>query len=77
MRALLKVNMLIALLDADHDPERVHNARQLTDVYLLALAVRHSGGWSPSTIRFPSHPSRAPKRRISSRYNSRFPEPFS
>ena len=25
------------------DPERVHGARQLTDVYLVALAVRHSG----------------------------------
>lgn len=34
----------ISLLDpALVDAERVHGARQLTDVYLVALAVRHSG----------------------------------
>ena len=34
----------ISLLDAKLvDLRRVHSARQLTDVYLLALAVRHGG----------------------------------
>jgi len=34
----------VSLLDpALVDPQRVHGARQLTDVYLVALAVRHSG----------------------------------
>jgi uncharacterized protein len=33
-----------ALLDTRLvDLQRVHSARQLTDVYLLALAVRHGG----------------------------------
>lgn len=33
-----------ALLDADRvDPSRVHGPRQVTDVYLLALAVEHGG----------------------------------
>lgn len=53
MRALLDVNVLIALLDQDHsmhDRARSWFAasarrgwRQLTDLYLLALAVRHRG----------------------------------
>ena len=63
MRSLLDVNVLIALLDADHtshrsefwpdsqsllderliDATRVHGPRQLTDVYLLALAVKNGG----------------------------------
>ena len=34
----------VSLLDpAVFDAERVHGARQLTDAYLVALAVRHSG----------------------------------
>jgi len=34
----------ISLLDAQvADPARIHGPRQLTDLYLLALAVRHSG----------------------------------
>jgi len=34
----------ISLLDATViDPDRVHGPRQLTDVYLVALAVRHAG----------------------------------
>ena len=34
----------VSLLDAAVvDPGRVHGPRQLTDVYLVALAVRHSG----------------------------------
>ena len=34
----------VSLLDAAViDPARVHGPRQLTDVYLVALAVRHSG----------------------------------
>jgi toxin-antitoxin system PIN domain toxin len=34
----------ISLLDASiADPARIHGPRQLTDVYLLALAVWHSG----------------------------------
>ncbi|MGB5079482.1 MAG: TA system VapC family ribonuclease toxin [Burkholderiales bacterium] len=34
----------ISLLDAGvADPARIHGPRQLTDVYLLALAVRHGG----------------------------------
>lgn len=34
----------ISLLDARiSDPSRIHGPRQLTDVYLLALAVRHGG----------------------------------
>jgi len=34
----------ISLLDtAVADPSRIHGPRQLTDLYLLALAVRHSG----------------------------------
>jgi predicted nucleic acid-binding protein len=58
MRSLLDANELIALLDAHHafwpddvslldqrvaDASRIHGPRQLTDLYLLALAVRHSG----------------------------------
>jgi len=73
MQSLLDVNVLIALLDADHtshrsaraatadrmhtfwpdseslldarlfDATRVHGPRQLTDVYLLGLAVRNGG----------------------------------
>jgi predicted nucleic acid-binding protein len=78
MRALLDVNVLIALLDVDHPPpvslvagrlaeataqpvhefwpddisllderfvdrEMIHDPRQLTDVYLLALATRRRG----------------------------------
>ncbi|MFP5068815.1 PIN domain-containing protein [Pseudonocardia nantongensis] len=74
-RALLDVNVLLALLDSDHvdherarewleaeirsgwascpitengfvrvlDRSRVHGPRQVTDAYLLALAVRHGG----------------------------------
>jgi toxin-antitoxin system PIN domain toxin len=34
----------ISLLDATIcDPTRIHGPRQLTDIYLLALAVRHGG----------------------------------
>jgi uncharacterized protein len=34
----------ISLLDADIvDSTRIHGPRQLTDIYLLALAVRHAG----------------------------------
>ena len=34
----------VSLLNARvADPERIHGPRQLTDVYLLALAVRHRG----------------------------------
>ncbi|HEY7944346.1 MAG: TA system VapC family ribonuclease toxin [Burkholderiales bacterium] len=34
----------VSLLDARvADPARIHGPRQLTDVYLLALAVRHQG----------------------------------
>ena len=34
----------ISLLDADLvDPTRIHGPRQLTDLYLLALAKRHAG----------------------------------
>ena len=34
----------ISLLDSEVvDPTRIHGPRQLTDVYLLALAVRHGG----------------------------------
>jgi uncharacterized protein len=34
----------VSLLDASIvDPARVHGPRQLTDVYLLALAIRHRG----------------------------------
>ena len=34
----------ISLLDAQvADPARIHGPRQLTDLYLLALAVRHGG----------------------------------
>jgi toxin-antitoxin system PIN domain toxin len=34
----------ISLLDARlADPARIHGPRQITDVYLLALAVRHGG----------------------------------
>lgn len=44
MRALLDVNVLIALLDPDcTDWHHVLGSRQLTDVYLLALAVRRGG----------------------------------
>ena len=39
MRALLDVNVLIALLDAGH----VHHRREITNVYLLALAVHNRG----------------------------------
>lgn len=34
----------VSLLDAEvADPARIHGPRQITDVYLLALAVRHDG----------------------------------
>lgn len=34
----------VSLLDAEvADPARIHGPRQLTDFYLLALAVRHNG----------------------------------
>lgn len=34
----------ISLLDADiADPARIHGPRQLTDIYLLALAAEHNG----------------------------------
>ena len=34
----------VSLLDPGvADPERIHGPRQLTDIYLLALAVRHGG----------------------------------
>jgi toxin-antitoxin system PIN domain toxin len=34
----------VSLLDADIvDPARIHGPRQLTDVYLVALTVRHKG----------------------------------
>jgi toxin-antitoxin system PIN domain toxin len=34
----------VSLLDSDAvDSTRIHGPRQLTDIYLLALAVRHSG----------------------------------
>jgi predicted nucleic acid-binding protein len=34
----------VSLLDAEvADSARIHGPRQITDVYLLALAVRHGG----------------------------------
>ena len=34
----------VSLLDSDAvDPTRIHGPRQLTDIYLLALAVQHEG----------------------------------
>lgn len=44
MRALLDINVLLALLE-DHriNSSHVHGPRQVTDVYLLALAVEHGG----------------------------------
>jgi toxin-antitoxin system PIN domain toxin len=34
----------VSLLDSDVvDPTRIHGPRQLTDIYLLALAVKHEG----------------------------------
>ncbi len=34
----------VSLLDAKHiDPTRIHGANQITDTYLLALAVAHGG----------------------------------
>jgi predicted nucleic acid-binding protein len=34
----------VSLLNADDvDATRIHGPRQLTDIYLLALAVRHEG----------------------------------
>lgn len=34
----------ISLLDAGHaNPQRIHGPKQLTDIYLLALAVHHGG----------------------------------
>jgi uncharacterized protein len=34
----------VSLLDSDvADSSRIHGPRQLTDIYLLALAVRHEG----------------------------------
>jgi predicted nucleic acid-binding protein len=34
----------VSLLDSDVvDSTRIHGARQLTDIYLLALAVQHEG----------------------------------
>jgi predicted nucleic acid-binding protein len=51
MRALLDVNVLIALLDAGHihhrrasewlENHKLLGHRQITDSYLLGLAVRH------------------------------------
>jgi len=36
----------VSLLDPDiFDPTRVHGPRQLTDIYLLALAVQHQGSF--------------------------------
>jgi hypothetical protein len=49
MRSLLDINLLIALLDQDllddrvADRTRIHGPRQVTDLYLLALAVRQGG----------------------------------
>lgn len=34
----------VSLLDAQHiEPTRIHGPRQLTDMYLLALTVKHNG----------------------------------
>ena len=33
----------ISLLDSDVDSTRIHGPRQLTDIYLLALALQHEG----------------------------------
>ncbi|MGQ0800593.1 MAG: TA system VapC family ribonuclease toxin [Pseudomarimonas sp.] len=34
----------VSLLDANNvDPRRVHGSKQITDIYLLSLAVRHGG----------------------------------
>jgi predicted nucleic acid-binding protein len=38
MRALLDINVLIALFDT----QRIHSPRQLTDIYLLGLATLHA-----------------------------------
>ena len=48
MRALLDVNMLIALLDAAVvDAARIHDPRRISDVYQLALATRNGGRFVP------------------------------
>ena len=42
----------VSLLDSDSvDPTRIHGPRQLTDLYLLALTVRHGG----RLVTFDSH----------------------
>ena len=33
----------VSLLDSDVDSTRIHGPRQLTDIYLLALALQHEG----------------------------------
>ena len=44
MRSLLDVNVLVSLLDERvADATRTHGSRQITDLHLLALAVRHDG----------------------------------
>ncbi len=58
MRALLDINVLLALLDRDHveharatewfdrttiDTDRRHGPKQVTDAYLLALTAAHGG----------------------------------
>jgi uncharacterized protein len=58
-RALLDVTVLLALLDSDHvDHAHLHGSRQVTDAYLLALAVARGGRFvtfdrslSPSSVR--------------------------
>jgi uncharacterized protein len=53
------------------DPERFDQAhilgpKQLTDIYLLALAVKMADGWRHSTVPFPSPPCVGPSRGTSS-----------
>mgnify|MGYP006198871517 CR=1 FL=1 len=54
MRALLDVNVLIALHDANHaHHDYIHSPSQLTDLYLLALAVAHQGRFVTFDQRIP------------------------
>lgn len=43
----------LSLLDASVDRRRVHGPRQVTDVYLLALAVHHGGRFATFDGRIP------------------------
>src|SRR5690348_328840 len=63
MRALLDVNVLTALLNAAVvDAARIHDPRQITDVYQLALATRNGVDSSLSTGQFRVTPYRVPER---------------